>query len=152
MRPTKLTPALLDKLDPIAADAWSIREACAAVGISEATWRRWEVSATADELHVRFREIAAVTRAASGAKVEELAWGVLRAVMEDDDARPADRVAAAGTTLRLRTPSRMELTGRDGVPVAAPPAHDLSVLSLDELRTLHTLMAKVERGLEQDAK
>jgi len=155
-RPSKLTAALLDTLEPIAQDAWSVREACAAIGVTEGTWRRWETSANGDELHVRFRELAERTRAASGLKVDELAWGVLRRVMEDESARDADRIAAAATALRLRNAQRVELTGRDGQPLEAAADHaatararlkaGLDRLAPDELRELHSLTVKMESG------
>jgi len=144
-RPSKLTDDLLDQLDVIADDAWSIREACAALSIGEATWRRWEVDTAPTSLGSRFQQLAARVRHASGTKADELAWGVLREVMEDVSARPADRIAAATAALRLRTAQRVELTGRNGIPMQPPtPSIDLSKLGRDELRTLLEITAKAE--------
>lgn len=141
-RPTKLDDALLETLDAIADNQWSIKDACAAIGISEDTWRRWEVSAHDDDLHVRFRGMAARVRAGAGAKVDDLAWGVLREVLQDEKAPRADRMTAATNALRLRTAHRVELTGKDGGPIRTGP--DLSKLSDAELRTLRKLTAKAE--------
>lgn len=116
-RPKKLTDELLTKLDEIAADGLTIKEVCTRIGISEDSWRRWELSDEKDELAERFRGLAARVRAGMGRATDDLAWGALREVLADASTRASDKIAAAATILRLRTAHRVELTGRDGGPV-----------------------------------
>lgn len=145
-RPTKLDEDLIAKLDEIADDQWSIKDACAAIGIGETTWRRWENSDSDDDLVAAFRRVAARVRSSSGEKLDQLAWGTLRGAMEDPGARVSDKVTAAAAALRLRTAHRVELTGRGGGPVESRTMDlDLSKLSTSELRTLHELTSKAER-------
>lgn len=113
-RPTKLTPALLTKLESIADDGLTLKEACRGLGIDEKTWRRWEAVASDDS---PFRPLAARVRAGMGSATDDMAWGVLREVAEDVEARASDRLAAAQAILRLRTAHRVELTGVGGGPV-----------------------------------
>jgi hypothetical protein len=61
--PTKLTPALLAKLDGIADDGLTLAEVCHQLGIGVTTWRRWE----AEEANEVFRAMAARVRASSAA-------------------------------------------------------------------------------------
>lgn len=150
-RPTKLTRELLDTLELIADDQWSIRDACMAIGIGETTWRRWEADPTPDPdpLLVEFRALAARVRVGSGDKIEGAAWGVLREVLEDDKAPRAERITAATNALRLRTAHRVEVSGPDGGPIPTGKP-DLSKLSEEELLELHRLTAKAHTP-EEDA-
>lgn len=131
-RPSKLNATLLAKLDAIADDQWSIRDACDQLDIGETTWRRWEADDSADDLAVEFRRLAARVRAGAGAKIDDLAWGALREVLENDGewvegpdgereyvrgSSDATKVAAAAAVLRLRTAHKVELTGAGGGPV-----------------------------------
>jgi hypothetical protein len=143
-RPTKLNAALLDKLEEIADDQWTIKAAADAIDIGESTWRRWEADvANEDDLAVAFRALAARVRAGAGAKLDDLAWGAIREVLEDPNASRAEKVQAATNALRLRTAHRVELTGAGGGPIrSAGP--DLSKLSTKELRQLRELTAKAE--------
>lgn len=142
-RPTKLSAALITKLEAIADDQWSIKDACNTLGIGETTWRRWEADPTPDpspEL-AAFRSLAARVRAGSGDKIEGAAWGVLREVLEDVEAPRGERITAATNALRLRTAHRVEVSGPDGgpIPTARP---DLSQLTDAELLELHRLTTK----------
>ena len=116
-RPTKLTPKLLEQLDEIADDAMTIKDACADIGIDQAQWYRWLASDSDSDLIARFRQLALRVRESSGRKTDDLAWGVLREVAEDPEAKHSDRVAAASNMLRLRTPHRVEHSGPDGAPL-----------------------------------
>lgn len=139
-RPTKLTRDLLDKLDTIAGDAWSIEDACAQLSIAEATWHSWrrDAEAGAGGMKAEFLTLAARV----GPKRRELAWGAIRTVLENPAARDSDRVSAALGILRLdhTTRAAIELTGADGAPLTERP--DLSKLTTDELVQLRDLMAK----------
>lgn len=110
-RPTKLTKALVAKLQTIADDGLALNEACRKLGISTEAWRRWENNGRDDELHTLFRGLAARVRAGMGSATDDMAWGVLREVAEDPLARPSDRLAAAQAILRLRSTHKVELSG-----------------------------------------
>lgn len=112
--PSKLTTALCDKLDTVADKGWTLKEICRHLSISDDAWRNWENREPDGELHERFIGMAARVRAGQGSATDDLAWGVLREVAEDIEARHSDRLAAATAILRLRTAHRVELTGKDG--------------------------------------
>lgn len=116
-RPSKLTRTLLDKLEAVADDQWSIKAAATSLGVSETTWRRWEADPSDEALLVEFRTLAARVRNGAGAKIDDLAWGALRSVLEDPMSRPGDKITAATNALRLRTPHKVELSGKDGDPI-----------------------------------
>lgn len=144
-RPTKLSVNVLDQLEDIAGSVLTIKEACTKIGIDPATWYRWEANPNDTDELVRFRGLAARVRTGAGARTDELAWGVLRTEMENPEARPSDRIAAAQAALRLRTAHRVELTGADGGPIrSAGP--DLSKLSPVELRELKRITEKAIGG------
>lgn len=114
--PSKLTAALLTKLEAVTDQGWTLKAVCAHLGISDDSWRSWEnrVPDEGDDLHVRFLGLAARVRAGMGSATDDMAWGVLREVAEDPALKPSDRLAAAQAILRLRIPHRVELTGKDG--------------------------------------
>lgn len=142
-RPSKLTVALIAKLEPIAGNGWTLKQVCREIGIDDDTWRSWENREPGDDTHTRFLGLAARVRAGMGVAVNDLAWGTLREVIEDPDAPRADRIAAATNALRLQTAHRVELTGANGGPIrSAGP--DLSKLTDAELRQLRELTAKAE--------
>lgn len=133
-RPSKLTPELLEQLEAIADDCWSIRDACERLDISERTWRHWAAGG-GGELVSAFLPLAARVRAGASEKTDELAWGALRRVLQDDTASHRDLIAAAGTVLRLRTAQRVELTGHAGGPVQvdAASAREHLIARLDDM-------------------
>lgn len=126
-RPSKLTPALADQLETICDDQWSIKDACGTLGIDESTWRRWEASTAEDDLHVRFRTLATRVRASAGSKIDDLAWGTLRKVLEDPEVRASDLVAAASAILRLRTAHKVEVSGANGGAITLQSLHAKAV-------------------------
>jgi len=116
--PSKLDDALVANLDGIADDGLTIKEVCKAIGIEPRTFRNWEArGATGEEPYDSFLPLAARVRAGMGSATDDMAWGVLREVAEDPQARASDRLAAATAILRLRTAHRVELTGKDGAPL-----------------------------------
>ncbi len=107
---TKLTKALLTTLESIADEGLTLKEVCKQLDIDVKTWRKWE----ATQAHDAFVPLAVRVRAGMGSATDDMAWGVLREVAEDSEARSADRLAAATAILRLRTAHKIELTGKDG--------------------------------------
>ncbi len=140
-RPTKLTPALLKKLEEVAGNGWTLKEVCYHIGISDDTWRSWENRESDTENHERFLVLATRVRAGMGAAIDDLAWGVLREAMDDPSVKAGDRITAATNALRLRTAHRVEVSGPDGGPIPGV-APDLSRLSASELAQLHALTRK----------
>jgi hypothetical protein len=128
-RPSKLTEDVLYKLDEIADDGLTLTEVCQHIGIGLTTWRSWEATQPEDSA---FRGLAARVRAGMGSATDELAWGTLRQVMEDQSARPGDRVSAATAVLRLRTPHRVEHSGPNGGPVTLASLALLAAQDADE--------------------
>ncbi len=133
---SKLTAVLVAKLDAVADDGLTIKEVCSAIGIEPRTFRRWEALEGDAPLLVSFRPLAARVRAGMGSATDDMAWGVLREVAEDGEARTADRLAAATAILRLRTAHKVELTGKDGgaVEVDVSGARDLLIAGLERLK------------------
>lgn len=133
---TKLDEALIEKLDAVADEGLTIKEACRKIGIEPRTFRRWEALEGDEPLLVSFRPLAARVRAGMGSATDDLAWGVLREVAEDAKAKTTDRLAAATAILRLRTAHKVELTGKDGgaVAVDVSGARDLLAAGLERLK------------------
>ena len=139
--PSKLTTALLGKLDDIADEGLTLKELVKKIGISDNTFRGYENrEPDGSEEHAEFLRLAARARAGMGSATDDMAWGVLREVAEDCEAKTTDRLAAATAILRLRTAHKVELTGKDGgaVEVDVGGARDL-------------LMAGIERLVPKDA-
>lgn len=142
--PTKLTKAMLEKLDEVADDGLTLKEVCAYLGIGTTTFYRWE----AREEHEEFRGMAARVRAGMGSATDDLAWGTLRAVLEAEGewvegpdgkqvyvhgTTTSEKVAAAQAILRLRTAHKVELTGKDGGPVEIDDARNRLIEGLSKL-------------------
>lgn len=140
----KLTTELLAKLDKIADDGLTIKEVCSHIGISPRTWRNWEANTNSTELLDSFRPLAARVRAGMGTATDDLAWGVLREVADNTEARDSDRINAALAILRLRTAHRIEVTGRNGGHIQIGPAIDLNQLTADEIEILMRLTEKAQ--------
>lgn len=116
-RPSKLTEELLAELDATADTYWSISDACACLGISDFTWRKWRKqgeqdieAGNEDSLFSRFSLLA--TRA-GGPKRRQLAIGTLQSILEDPNARDSDKISAATTILRLDAARKVEALDAD---------------------------------------
>lgn len=113
-RPTKLTPALLTKLDAIADTGRSLTSVCEALDIDPDTFRTWEALDPVDERVSRFHGMAARVRARANDGRRDQLDKVLEAALADPDVAPSKKAEIAIQWHRLLGVNRVELTGRDG--------------------------------------
>ncbi len=122
-RPSGLTEDLIQELEEKAASYWSINDACAMLGITDTTWRKWRKRGNAEieewgeqeeeclTAHARFARLAARVGAP---RRRTICAGVLQTIIMDKDAKDSDRLQAALGLLRLDHTAKLEVTGADG--------------------------------------
>jgi len=140
-RPTKLTPAVRERIIKAVRAGNYAEAACRAAGISPSSYYRWMQRGETEESGIYHELHNAVRRAEAEAEVYAVA--IIRRAMGED-------WRAAMSYLERRYPSRWrrqqktELVGEDGGPIRAqgspPPA--LTRLSDDELKTLTNLLER----------
>lgn len=130
-RPSKLTTALIAKLDEIADEGRSLKQVCTHLGITENTFRAWEASSGNDA----FLSAAARVRARANEGMLDKCDGVIAAAFDDPDMRPGEKAALAIQYKRLVGSHKIELTGKDGGPVEVDiaGAKDLLMAGIDRL-------------------
>jgi transposase len=146
-RPTKLTPAVQERvLQAIRAGNYA-EVACRAAGIAPSTYYRWleRGEREPDGSYARFAE--AVRLAEAEAEVHAVA--LVRRAMSDD-------WRAALAYLERRHPGRWrkhtstELTGANGGPIRHQQQLDLSQLSDEELTIVQQIYARASTAGEQE--
>lgn len=135
-RPTKLTGALLTKLDAIADDGRSLADVCTHLEISQNTWRSWESASGDDALHAEFLSMAARVRARANTGMLDKCDGIILAALNAQDVPAAKKAELAIQYKRLVGTQRVELTGKDGGPVTVDVsgAKDLLMAGLTRLK------------------
>lgn len=117
-RPTKLTPALLTKLDGIADAGMSLKAVCAKLDIDPDTFRTWETLPPDDGTVSRFLDLAARVRARANTGMLDKCDGIIVSALDDPDVSVSKKAELAIQYKRLVGTQRVELTGKDGGPVA----------------------------------